>query len=159
MRELIERFSYRFQLWQKERYGDHWRGADPTAPRNPLRFVALVAVMCVIIDVTEPLVFHRAFDVLAFVRIPVAVAFLILYQSKSRWAWHLILVWWPFAFLGYWILRFTGYSRYQPRVDSTGFDLAFALFDVALFVAVLVWLLRIRERYIRYVQEANSLET
>ncbi len=158
MRELIERFSYRFQLWQKERYGDHW-GADPTALRNPLRFVALVAVMSVIIDVTEPLVFHRAFDVLVFVRIPAAVAFLILYQSKSRLAWHLIVVWWPFAFLAYWILRFTGYSRYQPRVHSTGFDLGFALFDVALFVAVLVWLLRIRERYIRYIQDANSSET
>jgi hypothetical protein len=53
MRELIERFSYRFQLWQRERYGDHW-SADPTALRNPLRFVALVAVISVIIDVTEP---------------------------------------------------------------------------------------------------------
>jgi hypothetical protein len=158
MRELIERFSYRFQLWQKERYGDHW-GADPIVLRNPLRFVALVAVVSVVTDVTEPLVFHRAFDVLAFVRIPAAIAFLILYQSKSRWAWHLIVVWWPFAFLAYWILWFTGYSRYQSRVHSTGFDLGFAIFDVALSVAVLVWLLRIRERYIRYIQDTSSSET
>ena len=115
--------------------------------------------MSIILDVTEPLVFHHAFDVLAFVRLPVAVAFLILYQSKSRWAWYLIVVWWPFAVLAYWILRFTGYSRYQPRVHSTSFDLGFVLFDVVLFVAVLVWLLRIRQRYIRYIQDANSSET
>lgn len=126
MRELIERFSYRLQLWQKERYDDHL-GADPTAPRNPLRFVALVAVMSAIIDVTEPLLFHRAFDVLAIVRIPTAVAFLVLYQSKSPWAWHVIIAWWPFAFFAFWMLRFIGYSRYQSRVHSLAFESAFAL--------------------------------
>jgi hypothetical protein len=59
MRERIERVSYRFQLCQKERYGDQWP-ADPTTPRNPLRFVALVAVMSLILDSTEPFVVHRA---------------------------------------------------------------------------------------------------
>src|SRR5713101_7430336 len=117
MRELIERFSYRFQLWQKERYGDRW-GADPTAPRNPLRLVALVAVMSIILDATEPFVFYRRFDIVAIVRIPAALLFLILYQSKSRWAWHLVVVWVPFAFFAYLILWFSRYSWYQPRVHA-----------------------------------------
>ncbi|PYL27771.1 MAG: hypothetical protein DMF45_11195, partial [Verrucomicrobia bacterium] len=64
MRELIQRFTYRFQIWQRERYGDY-SPADPTAPRNPLRFVAIVAVMSVTLEVTQPFVFHRAFDVVA----------------------------------------------------------------------------------------------
>jgi hypothetical protein len=74
-------------------------------------------------------------------------------------AWHQLDVGDCRPSLGKVGLRFTGYSRYQPRVHSTGFDLGFALFDVALFVAVLVWQLRIRERYIRYIQDANSSET
>jgi hypothetical protein len=158
MRELIERFSYRFQLWQKGRYGDHW-GADPAAPRNPLRFVAMVAVMSLILDTTEPFVFHRAFDVVAIVRIPAALLFIILYQSKSQWAWHLVATWVPFGFFAYWILRFSGYSRYQPRVHSPAFDWGFALFDIALSAAIFVWLIRVRERYFRYLQDASSSET
>jgi hypothetical protein len=158
MRELIERFSYRFQLWQKERYGDHW-GADPTAPRNPLRFVAVVAVMSVILDATEPFVFHRAFDVVSFVRIPAALLFLILYQSKSPRAWHLVVAWIPFGFFAYWILRFTGYSLYQPRVHAPLSDFIAGLLHVALSAAIFVWLLRVRERYFRYIQDATSQQT
>lgn len=95
MRELIERFSYRFQLWQRERHGNY-SPADPAA-RNPLRFVAIVAVMSVILELTEPFVFHRAFDVIAIINISVAVVFLALYQLKSRWAWHLVLASVPFT--------------------------------------------------------------
>jgi len=158
MRELIERFSYRFQLWQKERYGDHW-GADPTAPRNPLRFVAVVAVMSVILDATEPFVFHRAFDVVSFVRILAALLFLILYQSKSPWAWHLVVAWIPFGFFAYWILRFTGYSLYQPRVHTPLSDFIAGLLHVAFSAAIFVWLLRVHERYFRYIQDATSQQT
>lgn len=158
MRELIERFNYRFQLWQKERYEDHW-GADPAASRNPLRFVAVVAVISLVIDATEPLVFHRAVDIAGIIRIPVALVFIILYQLKSRWAWHLIVAWWPFAFVAYWLLRFAGYLRYQPRVHSVAFNLGFIFFDVALFVAVLIWLIRARDRYFRYIQDAAAQQT
>ena len=158
MRDLIERFSYRFQLWQKERYGDHL-GADPTAPRNPLRFVALVAVVSVILDVTEPFVFHRAFDIVAIVRIPAALLFLALYQWKSPWAWYLVAVWIPFAFFAYWILRFTGYSLYQPRVHTLLSDLMTGLLHVAVSAAIFVWLLRVRERCFRYIQDASPEQT
>ena len=58
MREFIERFSYRFKLWQNERYGDRW-GADPTAPRNPLRIMAVLCVVFLIVDATEPFFFHH----------------------------------------------------------------------------------------------------
>ena len=101
MRKLVERFSYRFQLWRRERYGDY-SPADPTA-RNPLRFVALVAVMSVILGVIESFVFHRAFDLVAIIDFSVAVASLALYQSKSRWAWHLVIAWVPFTLVLYWI--------------------------------------------------------
>jgi hypothetical protein len=158
MRELIERFGYRFQLWQRERYGDHLP-ADPTAPRNPLRFVAIVAVISLVLDTTEPFVFHRAFDFVAIVRIPLALLFLVLYQSKSPWAWHLVAAWVPFSFFAYWILRFSGYPRYQPRVHSLAFDWGFALFEIALSAAIFIWLLRVRARYYRYIENARSSET
>jgi hypothetical protein len=155
MRELIERFSYRFQLWQRERYGDY-SPADPKAPRNPLRFVAIVAVMSVILEVTEPFVFHRAFDLVAIVDIFVAVIFLAFYQSKSRWAWHLVVAWVPFTLVLYWILRLSGYARYQPRVHSLAAEVIGDLFQFAFFAAVLVWLLRIRDRYFRYSEDAQK---
>jgi len=155
MRELIDRLSYRFQLWQRERYGDRW-GADPTAPRNPLRFVAIVAVMAVILGVTEPFFFHRAVDVVAIIDISVAVVFLVLYQSKSRWAWHLVVAWVPFTLVHYWILRLSGYARYQPRVHSLAAEVIGDLFQFAFLAAVLVWLFRIRHRYFRYTENAQQ---
>lgn len=151
MRELIERFSYRFQLWQRERYGDH-SPADPTAPRNPLRLVAIVAVISIIVGVTEPFVFHRAFDVVGIMGISVALVFLVLYQARSRWAWHLVAAWLPFTLVLYWILRFAGYARYQPRVHSPAAEVIGVLFQLTFSAAVLVWLFYIRERYFRYTE-------
>jgi hypothetical protein len=155
MRELIERFSYRFQLWQRERYGDY-SPADPAAPRNPLRFVAIVAIMSVILDATQPFVFHRAFDAVTAIHISAALVFLVLYQSRSRWAWHLVVAWGPFAALAYWILRLSGYARYQPRAHSLAGDLIGGLFQFAFVAAVLVWLFHIRERYFRYTHDAQQ---
>ena len=158
MRELIERFGYRFQLWQRERYGDRW-GADPTAPRNPLRFVAIVAIISMIQGVAEPFVFHRAFEVVIIIDISVALAFLALYLSKSRWAWHLVIAWVPLEAVLYWILRVSGYARYQPRVHSPVWDLVGVLFQFAFVFAVVWWLVRIRQRYLDYIVYARSVET
>ena len=154
MRELIERFSYRFQLWQRARYGDYWP-ADPTA-RNPLRFVAIVAVMSVILRLTEPFLFHRAFDVVAIIDVFAAVAFLALYRSKSRRAWHLVVAWVPFTVLAYWIRRLSGDARYQPRINSLPSELIGGLFHLLFFTAVLVWLFHVRERYFRYTEHAKQ---
>ena len=154
MRELVERFSYRFQLWRRERYGDN-SPADPTA-RNPLRFVALVAVMSVILGMTEPFVFHRAFDLVAIIDISVAVVFLALYQSKSRWAWHLVVAWVPFTLVLYWILRLSGHARYQPRSQSLAEEVIGDLLQLAFFTAVVVWLLHIRDHYFRYTENAQQ---
>jgi hypothetical protein len=155
MRELIERFSYRFQLWQRERHGDY-SPADPTAPRKLLRFVAIVAVMSVILGVTQPFVFHRAFDVVAIIDISVTVVFLALYQSKSRWAWHLVVAWVPFTLVLYWILRLSGYARYQPRVHSLVAEVIGDLFQFVFFAGVLAWLLHVRDRYFRYTEDAQQ---
>jgi hypothetical protein len=157
MRELIERFSYRFQLWQRERYGDY-SPADPSV-RNPLRVVAIVAIISVILNATGPFVFHRAFDTLNILHISAALLFLILYQSKSRWAWHLVIAWVPFTVAAYWILRLSGYARYQPRVHSLAGDLIGALFQFVFLTALLVWLLRVRERYFRYIGDPTSHES
>jgi hypothetical protein len=154
MRDLIERFSYRFQVWQRERYGDY-SPADPTA-RDPLRFVAVVAVMSVILGVTAPFVFHREFDVVAMTDIFVALVFLALYHSKSRWAWHLVVAWVPFTLVLYWILRLGGYSRYQPRLHSLAAEVIGYFFQLAFFVAVLVWLFHIRDRYFKYTEHAQQ---
>jgi len=157
MREHIERLSYRFQFWQRERYGDH-SPADPSAPRNPLGFVALVAVMSIILDATEPFFFHRSFDILSIVRIPTALAFLILYQSKSRWAWYIVTAWLPFSWFAFWLLRFAGYSRYQPRVHGVSQIVGQLLF-ILVIAAVIFWLFRVRDRYLRFIGDARLQET
>jgi hypothetical protein len=110
----------------------------------------------VILNATEPFVFHRAFDVVAIIDICAAVVFLVLYQSKSRWAWYLVAAWVPFTVLAYWILRLSGYTRHQPSVHSLASELIDSLFQVAFVGAGLVWLFHIRERYLRYIEEAKQ---
>jgi hypothetical protein len=108
MRELFERFSYRYQIWRQERQGDYSE-ADPAA-RNPLRIIAMVTLIGVILDMADPFVFHRSPDILKIFFIPAGILFLTLYYSGSRWAWHLPVVWVVFVFFGYWSLRLVGYS-------------------------------------------------
>jgi hypothetical protein len=158
MRELIERFSYRFKLWQHERYGDRW-GADPTAPRNPLRIMAVLCVFFLILDATQPFFLHRAPDPLIFVRIPAALLFLVLYSSRSRWAWQVLVVWFLFSFVVYWTLRIAGYPRFQPRGGAVHFQIEFALFDGALTAAIVIWLFWTRERYFRYIEDCRAEKT
>ncbi len=112
--------------------------------------------MSVILRVTEPFLFPRAFDLVAIIDISVAVMFLVLYQSKSRWAWHLVVAWVPFTLALYWILRLTGYARYQPRAHSLAAEVIGDLLQLAFFAAVLVWLLHIRDRYFRYTEDAQQ---
>jgi hypothetical protein len=150
MRELIERFGYRFQLWQRERYGDY-APADPKC-QNPLRYVAFAALALTIMDVAAPLVFHRAMDVMEIVQIPVAILFLVLYQLRSRWAWHVVAAWIPFGFFAYWILRSSGYSRYQPRPHEPSVVFT-AVFHAALCAGLFLWVIRARTRYFRYLQD------
>ena len=158
MRELIERFIYRFKLWQHERYGDRW-GADPTAPRNPLRIMAALCVIFLILDAAQTFFFHRAPDALVFVRIPAALLFLVLYWSRSRSAWYVPVGWVLFSFVAYWSLRFAGYPPYQPRAAAHRVELGFALFDVTLTAGILIWLFWIRERYFEYVSDARINKT
>ncbi len=158
MRALLDRFTYRFQLWHRDRYGDRW-GAGPTAPRNPLTVIAVLSVIFLILDATEPFVFHRRLDILAFVGIPATLAFLVLYWSASRWAWHVPVGWMVFSFVAYWSLRFGGYAPYQPQAAAARFPVAFALFDIVLTAGTLIWLFWIRERYFQYVSDSRSNET
>ena len=158
MRELIERFSYRFKLWQNERYGDRC-GADPTAPRNPLRIMAVLCVIFLLLDAIQPFVFHRAPDILVFVRIPAALLFLVLYSSRSRLAWHVLVAWFVFSFVVYWTLRAAGYSRFQPRTGAAQFQIGFAFFDVALTAAIVIWLFWTRQHYFRYIEDCRAEKT
>jgi hypothetical protein len=150
MRELIERFSYRFQLWQKERYGDY-SPADPKC-LNPLRYVAFAALALTIMDVAEPFIFHRAMDVISIMHIPVALLFLLLYQFRSRWAWHVVAAWVLLSFFGYWILRLSGLSRYQPRPHEPSIFFV-VVFHAALCAGLFIWVWRARERYFRYLED------
>src|ERR1700676_1116918 len=147
MRELIERFTYRYQLWREEQETERW-DPDPTR-RNPLRYVAGAAIIGVALGVAQPFVFHRAPQVLEIAAIPTALAFLILYYCHSRWAWHLCVAWILFAFIAYWILRVVGYAPYQPRPRAPLSTVVILLLDVMVSAAVLYWLFHVRDRYFR----------
>jgi hypothetical protein len=112
--------------------------------------------MSVILGLAEPFLFHRAFDIVAIIHVFAAVAFLALYRSESRWAWHLVVAWVPFTALAYWILRVSGDAHHQPRVDSLASELIGGLFQFPFFTAVLVWLFHVRERYFRYTEHAKQ---
>jgi hypothetical protein len=157
MRELIERFSYRFQLWQKERYGDQW-AADPAVPRNPLRVFAVIALVSIAADLYYILFQHRV-DALIVLGLISGAAFLVLYIRCSAWAWHLTVAQGPVFLLLFWLLFFLGGLSHPPRVHNVGFMSVVFLFQVALLVGVIVWLFWIRESYLRYVQDASSPKT
>jgi hypothetical protein len=156
MRELIERFSYRYQLWREEQEGERW-GPDPTR-RNPLRYIAAVVMLGVILDIAQPFVFHRAPRVLELASIPVSVLFLILYFRYSKWAWYICVGWLMLGFLAYWFLYFAGYAPYQlrPRQPSVFVVL---IPHIILTAALIGWFFWVRERYFRFIRDASSPET
>ncbi len=156
MRELIERFSYRYQVWREEQEAERW-GPDPTH-RNPLRYVAGAAIIGVILAIAEPFVFHRPPQVLEIVAIPVALAFLVLYSRYSKWAWYVCVGWLLFAFFTYWILQVAGYAPYQPRPRQPSVFIVLIL-HIILTAALLGWFFRVRERYFRFTKDASSPKT
>ena len=86
MRELLERFTYCFQLWQKER---QWMG-EPAGGANPLRVFAFVAVVSLIGDACYVFGQHRIDAMIIFRTISLFV-FLVLYLRLSIWAWYLVV--------------------------------------------------------------------
>ena len=155
MRELIERFSYRYQLWREERESERW-GPDP-AQRNPLRYVAGGLLGLIILTIIGPFIFHRPLRVIDAFFIPAAVLFLILYSRQSRWAWHTCVAWVLFTFFIYWTLWLSGYSPYQARAHES--ILVTFVFHAALCAYFLVWLFRRRDSYFRYIAGVDPPET
>src|SRR5437879_5244435 len=103
MRELLERFTYRFQLWQKERQGI----GEPSGGGNPLRIFAFVAVVSIISDLYYVFMQHRI-DAMIVLRMITAPAFLVLYVRSSIWAWYLAVAEGPIFLLLYWLLLAVG---------------------------------------------------
>jgi hypothetical protein len=155
VRELIERFSYRYQLWREEQEAERW-GPD-SAQRNPLRYVAGGLLVGIILALIEPWLFHRPARVLDIAFVPAALIFLILYRRNSKFAWHICVFWVLFTFFAYWVFRLAGYQPYQPRAhENVSFTL---LSHVVLCAFSLIWLFRMRERYFRYIDATFSHPT
>ena len=149
MRELFERFSYRFQLWQKE------RSDEPAAGGNPLRIFAVVAVISLVADAYYIFGEHRI-DAMIVVGAIAAIAFLFLYARHSIWAWYLVVIEGPVFLLLYWLLLAMGGLSRPPRPAPVGFHIGVTAFQIALLMGVTIWLFMLREPYSRYIADARS---
>ena len=152
MRELFERFSYRFQLWQKE------RSDEPAAGGNPLRIFAVVAVVSLVGDAYYIVGQHRV-DAMIILGIVSAAAFLFLYARLSMWAWYFVVIEGPVFLLLYWLLLAVGGLSRPPRPAPLGFHIAVSVFQIALLVGVMVWLFMLRGPYSRYTKDVRSPKT
>jgi hypothetical protein len=150
MREFIERFTYRFQLWQKER---QWIG-EPSGGGNPLRIFAFVAVVTIIGDLYYVFMQHRI-DAMIALRMITAPAFLVLYVRFSIWAWYLAVAEGPIFLLLYWLLLAMGGLSRPLRPVSPGFQIGITIFQLVLLVGIMVWLFTLREPYSRYIADAR----
>ena len=139
MRELIERFAYRYQIWRDEHRAERGRH-----DRNPLIPFAIIAVALVAWDIYGAISSHhiewRTIEVnLLF------IAFLVLCVWRPRWAWIMFLFWgatmviespWVYTLQSY---RCPAYVR-----------LISALFFAAMGVAAFLYGFVIRRRYESY---------
>jgi hypothetical protein len=149
MRALFERFSYRFQLWKKE------RSDEPAGGGNPLRIFAVVAAISLIPDAYYIFGQHRI-DAMIVIGVIAAIAFLFLYWRHSIWAWYLIVIEGPVFLLLYWLLLAVGGLSRPPRPAPLGFQIGVTAFQIALLVGVMIWLFMLREPYARYITDARS---
>ena len=134
------------------------RVVDSEAPSNPLRIVAIVGLISLAADAYYAIAQHR-FDVFTLLRLLLWLTFLFFYARRARWAWHVIVAEGPLFFCLYWALYFLGDLSHQPYFRTIS-SLRIVFFIHLLIVAgLLIWLIRIRERYFLYIREAVSEKT
>jgi|GEM_PF-3352334 len=139
MRELIDRFVGRYQIWRDEQRAER-RDHD----RNPLIPFALIAAVLVAWNIYKIIVSHhvdwRAVEVnLLF------LAFLVLCVWRPEWAWVMFLIWGASAVIeSPWVYALQPY-RYPARVRFTS-ALLFASMGVAAFAYGFI----LRRRYQSY---------
>jgi hypothetical protein len=139
MRELIDRFVGRYQIWRDEQRAE--RGGPH---RNPLIPFAVIAAALVAWDIYKIIVSHHIewrageADVLL-------IAFLILCVWRPEWAWVMFLIWGASAVIeSPWVYSLQPY-RYPARVRLMS-ALLFAGIGVAAFAYGFV----LRKRYQSY---------
>src|SRR2546429_354247 len=85
LRDIIERFAGRFEIWRDERQGGPAgpRSGDKPPYRNPL----LWGLVGAIVSLLPPYHIRSSIDILL---LAAAVLFIILYIIHSRFAWHVL---------------------------------------------------------------------
>src|SRR5689334_19258600 len=81
MRDVIERFVGRYQVWR-----------DHRPSRNPLTRLAWMFVIAIVLSLRDILLSHEI-TWLAAIALIVDIVFVILYFRRSPWAWLILPIW------------------------------------------------------------------
>jgi hypothetical protein len=139
MRELIDRFAGRYQIWRDEQRAER-AGHD----RNPLIPFAVIAAVVVAWDVYKIIVSHHIEWRAAEANL-LFIAFLVLCVWRPQWAWVMFLIWGASAVIeSPWVYSMQPY-RYPARVRLVS-ALLFAGMGAAAFAYGFV----LRRRYQSY---------
>jgi hypothetical protein len=133
MREIVERFIGRYQVWRDQR-----------VDRNPLNIPAVMVATAIAQSAYDFFVRHQ-FTLWAVAVTAADIAFLVLYFRKSPFAWLMLPIWGATILI---LLPFvvTIADRYPLRVTVLSACLSFVL--GAGFIA---WGFAIRRRYYSYI--------
>ena len=144
MRELIERFKGRYEIWRGEQRAE--RGGTDT---NPLHIIAAVAAFSLILRVYDLTKSHRV-DWRLVESVLIDVPFLILYLRRSSLAWLALPAW----LVGFVLYLPTAYARVPPGRPHW----PIMLFMLAFAAGGIVFTYFIRSRYHSYLGQYHSEE-
>jgi hypothetical protein len=141
MREIIERFAGRYQIWR-----DDVRSERVGSDKNPYVFFAVVAAVFLAWDIYKLATGHR----LPWSAIPANawfVVFIVFCVWRPKWAWVVFLLAGATMIMESPWLYTLDRSRYPARVRFVG-----AAFYAGLGAIVLAWGFVMRRRYERYLR-------
>jgi hypothetical protein len=134
MHDIVEHFVGRYQVWR-----------DQPPARNPLNIPALVVAAAIVESIYQIVRLHHVTWLAAVVTL-IDMAFLVLYFTRSSWAWLVLPLWGTLLLLELPFMAVSAFQRYPLRI--TIISTCFALVMGFGFIA---WGFAIRRRYHRYI--------
>jgi hypothetical protein len=127
-----------------------------TAPAaNPLRVIGAVTGALLAIDVLQ-LYTHHGISFIGYTRMALLTVFLLLYLTKSRFAWHVAVAIGPVILVVYLFLYFTGGHIYRPPRHAREVMIIWAIGEVIVLAVFLTYLFRLRQPYFSYVSRPRE---
>src|SRR5438552_2718767 len=128
---------------------------EPSPTANPFRRVAAIVAALLAIDVLQ-LYTHPGMSFVGYTRIALAIVFLVLYVTRSPFAWHIAVAAGPVILVVYLFLYFSGGHIYSPSRYAREIMFVWAVGEVIVLAVALTYLFRLRQPYLTYVSQPRA---